>query len=232
MIASKQPPAMLRHRKHRITAFCNTGDMKILIGYARVSTEDQKLDLQKDALLAHGVDPDYLFEEHISGVKSKRPQLEICLKMLRKGDVLCVWRLDRLGRSTVELAIIVKDLNDRGIEFRSLTENLDTTTAGGRLIFHIFAAFAQFERDTISERTKAGLKAARLRGHKGGRKPKLTDKDRTLLFKLLDDPTYTQTDAAKLLGVSRATIHREIKMRQRPADKKALDKVVARQKAA
>lgn len=103
MAASKHPPAILRHRKRRMTAFCNTGDMKILIGYARVSTEDQKMDLQRDALLAHGVDPEYLFEEHISGVKSKRPQLEICLKTLRKGDTFCVWRLDRLGRSIVEL---------------------------------------------------------------------------------------------------------------------------------
>jgi DNA invertase Pin-like site-specific DNA recombinase len=181
---------------------------------------------QRDALLGHGVDPEYLFEEHISGVKSKRPQLENCLRVLRRGDVLVVWRLDRLGRSIIELVTIARDLADRGIELRSLTESIDTTTAGGRLVFNVFAAVAQFERDIISERTRAGLKAARLRGHKGGRKPKLNDKDRKLLFKLLDDPTYTQTDAAKLLGISRATVYRELKMRQRPADKKALDQVV------
>lgn len=198
----------------------------LLIGYARVSTEDQKLDLQRDALLAHGVDPEYLFEEHISGVKSKRPQLQTCLKILRRGDVLVVWRLDRLGRSIIELVTIARDLAERGIELRSLTEMIDTTSAGGRLIFNVFAAVAQFERDIISERTRAGLKAARLRGHKGGRKPKLTDKDRRLLFKLLDDPTYTQTDAAKLLGISRATVYRELKLRQRPHDKAALDKLV------
>lgn len=197
----------------------------MLIGYARVSTDDQRLDLQKDALLAHGVEAEYLFEEKISGVKSKRPQLEMVLKMVRKGDVLVVWRLDRLGRSILELVSIAQMLAEREVELRSLTESIDTTTAGGRLIFNVFAAVAQFERDIISERTKAGLKAARLRGHKGGRKPKLNEKQRKLLFKMLDDPTFTQSDAATALGVSRATVYREVKVRNDLEVKKRLDKL-------
>jgi len=215
-----------------MTENCNTEVKGMLIGYARVSTEDQKMDLQKDALIAHGVDPEFLFEEKISGVKSTRPQLQTCLKMLRRGDVLVVWRLDRLGRSIRELVTISHDLAEKGVELRSLTEMIDTTSAGGRLIFNVFAAVAQFERDIISERTKAGLKAARLRGHKGGRKPKLTDKQRHALLKLLDDPTYTQTDAAAMFGISRATVYRELKMQRDAKDKPKLDKLVNGRKAA
>lgn len=199
----------------------------MLIGYARVSTEDQKMDLQVDALRNAGVSADYIFMEQISGVKSNRPELENCLRVLRKGDVLVVWRLDRLGRSLLELVTIARRLADMDVELRSLTESIDTTTAGGRLVFNVFAAVAQFERDIISERTKAGLKAARLRGHKGGRKPKLTDKQRHALFKLLDDPTYTQTDAAAMFGVSRATVHRELKQRQQKIDKPKLEKLIS-----
>lgn len=198
----------------------------MLIGYARVSTEDQKMDLQVDALKNAGVSADYIFMEQISGVKSKRPELENCLRVLRRGDVLVVWRLDRLGRSLLELVTIAQRLAEMEVELRSLTESIDTTTAGGRLVFNVFAAVAQFERDIISERTKAGLKAARLRGHKGGRKPKLNDKQRHTLYKLMDDPTYTQTDAAAMLGVSRATINRELKMRQQKLDKPKLEKLI------
>lgn len=228
---SKPAPDIVQHDTDAQTGICNTPVKGLLIGYARVSTDDQRLDLQRDALLSHGVDPEYLFEEYISGVKSKRPQLETCLKILRRGDVLVVWRLDRLGRSIRELVTIAHELNEKGVEFRSLTESIDTTSTAGRFVLNILAAVAQLERDLISERTKAGLKAARLRGHKGGRKPKLTDKDRTLLFKLLADPTYTQTDAAKLLGVSRATIGREIKLRQDEQDKKKLDRIVPKKGA-
>jgi len=203
----------------------------MLIGYARVSTEDQKMDLQVDALKNAGVSDDYIFMEQISGVKSNRPELENCLRVLRRGDVLVVWRLDRLGRSLIELVTIAQRLAEMEIELRSLTESIDTTTAGGRLVFNVFAAVAQFERDIISERTKAGLKAARLRGHKGGRKPKLTDKQRHALFKLLDDPTYTQTDAAAMFGISRATVYRELKMRNAPKEKKELDRLERRHQA-
>ena len=190
---------------------CETGrETSMDIGYARVSTDDQRLDLQIDALLAAGIDRDWIYEEHVSGAKTKRPQLDACMKALRKDDVLVVWRLDRLGRSLRELIDVVERLGEKGIGFRSLTESIDTTTSGGRLIFHIFGAIAQFERDVISERTKAGLKAARARGARGGRKPKLSDKQVRMAMVMLNDPTTTHDNVAQTLGVSRATIYRAI----------------------
>ena len=139
-----------------------------LIGYARVSTADQDLALQLDALSAVGTAR--IFEDHgVSGAKTERPGLNAALSFLRDGDTLVVWKLDRLGRSMTHLLQTVTDLEGRGVGFRSLTENVDTTTPTGRLVFHIFGALGQFERDLIRERTNAGLTAAAARGRKGGR---------------------------------------------------------------
>lgn len=143
-----------------------------LIGYARVSTVEQSLALQRDAL--KGVGCDVLFEDHASGAKAERRGLAEALSYLRRGDTLVVWKLDRLGRSMAHLIDTVRGLEARGVGFRSLTEGIDTTTPSGTLIFHIFGALAQFERDLIRERTGAGLKAAEERGRKGGRKPVVT----------------------------------------------------------
>ncbi len=144
-----------------------------LMGYARVSTAEQNTALQTDALRKAGCER--IFEDMASGAKADRPGLADALAYLRDGDVLAVWRLDRLGRSMPHLIETVGRLEARGVGFRSLTENIDTTTPGGRLIFHVFGALGQFERDLIRERTKAGLSAAAARGRKGGRKPVVTD---------------------------------------------------------
>jgi len=143
-----------------------------LIGYARVSTAEQNLDLQQDALQKAGCER--IFTDTASGAKSDRPGLAAALAYLRDGDVLAVWRLDRLGRSLPHLIETIGALEARGVGFRSLTESIDTTTSGGRLIFHVFGALGQFERDLIRERTRAGLSAAAARGRKGGRKPVVT----------------------------------------------------------
>ncbi len=141
------------------------------IGYARVSTQDQNTDLQLDALKQAGCEQ--VFHEKKTGSTLQRTELDACLRALRKGDTLIVWRLDRLGRSLKDLVEIVNGLEEREIGFKSLTESIDTTSAGGRLVFHLFGALAEFERNLISDRTKAGLAAARARGRKGGRKPKM-----------------------------------------------------------
>lgn len=181
----------------------------LLIGYARVSTDDQKLDLQHDALAAAGVARERIYEEYISGARANRPQLDQCLKALRPGDVLVVWRLDRLGRKLRELAQITEELERRGVGFRSLNENFDTTTAGGRFIFHVMGAMAEFERNLISERTKAGLKAARLRGHRGGRPMKISRQKWRMIKAWIDDnPTDTYDAIAKEFGVSRSALYR------------------------
>lgn len=143
-----------------------------LIGYARVSTAEQDTALQTDALRKAGCDR--IFEDTVSGAKADRPGLTAALAYVREGDALAVWRLDRLGRSLPHLIETVGALDARGVGFRSLTEAIDTTTSGGRLIFHVFGALGQFERDLIRERTKAGLTAAAARGRKGGRKPVVT----------------------------------------------------------
>ncbi|WP_440583783.1 recombinase family protein [Xenorhabdus bovienii] len=137
-----------------------------LIGYARVSTTEQNTALQKDAL--HKAGCERIFEDIVSGTKAERPGLTAALAYLREGDVLTVWRLDRLGRSLPHLIEVISTLEACGVGFRSLTESIDTTTSGGRLIFHVFGALGQFERDLIRERTKAGLTAAATRGRKGG----------------------------------------------------------------
>ena len=175
------------------------------IGYARVSTQDQRAELQLDALAKAGCEQ--VFQEKQSGKDRERPELETCLKVLRKGDTLVVWRLDRLGRSLKDLVEIVHALEERGVGFQSLTENIDTTSAGGRLIFHVFAALAEFERNLIRERTIAGLAAARARGRKGGRKAKLSKSDVRKAAAMLRDPLMTKTEVAKHFGVTRVTLN-------------------------
>jgi DNA invertase Pin-like site-specific DNA recombinase len=180
----------------------------MLMGYARVSTEDQNLDLQRDALAKAGTER--VFEDRASGARDDRPGLSDALSHVRKGDCLVVWRLDRLGRSMRSLIGFVEDLRERGIDFRSITEGIDTTTAAGRFFFHVLAALAQMERELIRERTNAGLAAARARGRKGGRKPKLNAKQIAHARKLLEDRTTTIKDVAASLGVNRATIYRTL----------------------
>ena len=177
-------------------------------GYARVSTDDQNLDLQRDALNRAGCDR--LYEEKASGKSADRPQLEECLADLREGDMLTVWRLDRLGRSLPDLVRVVGDLEKRGVGFESLSERIETVSAAGKLIFHVFAALAEFERNVIRERTQAGLTAARARGRCGGRKPKIGDKERREIQALYDAKTVPVTDIAKRYGVSRTTLYKHL----------------------
>lgn len=186
----------------------------MLIGYARVSTQDQDPSLQLDALRAAGCEE--IFEERLSGRNREREQLEQCLRTLRKGDILTVWRLDRLGRSLKDLVEIITTLDERGVGFQSLTENIDTTSAGGRLVFHIFGALAEFEHTLIRERTMAGLAAARARGRKGGRKPSLSKADVKKAAAMLLDPEMTKAEVAKHFGVSRVTLNESLKRHNYP----------------
>lgn len=178
------------------------------IGYARVSTDDQNLDLQRDALARAKCAT--IYEETASGKSAGRPELEHCLKALRSGDVLVVWRLDRLGRSLPDLVTIVSELEQQGIGFESLTEKIETGSAAGKLVFHVFAALAEFERNVIRERTRAGLAAARARGRVGGRKRSLDDKQIREIRTLLRDPAISVTDVAKRYGVSRTTLYKRV----------------------
>ena len=179
-----------------------------LLGYARVSTLEQNADLQADALTAAGCWR--VFTDHVSGVKAERPELGRVLEQLRDGDTLVVWRLDRLGRSLRHLIDVVADLSAHGVGFWSVTESIDTTTSGGRLIFHVFGALAEFERDLIRERTLAGLQAARRRGRAGGR-PALMTKDKTTTAqRMYDQQELTVEQIARALGVSRSTIYRAL----------------------
>lgn len=180
----------------------------MLIGYARVSTHDQDPALQHDALAQAGCDK--VFTEKASGAKLERPQLAAALEYMRTGDTLVVWKLDRLARSLRQLIETVELLEDRGIGFRSLTEAIDTTSPGGKLVFHIFAALAEFERGIIRERTNAGLAAARARGKKGGRPPALASADLAAAKSLLRDPNITVEEAAKRVGVSPSTLYRHL----------------------
>lgn len=178
----------------------------MIIGYARVSTLDQNLELQRDALEKAGCER--VFEDHISGASSERPGWAKATTALREGDTLVVWRLDRLGRSLKHLIDTVNELYARGIGFKSITENIATTTPGGRLVFHIFGALAEFERELIRERTQAGLAAARARGRKGGRPRKLTVRQVEAAKTLLGDGKHSVTEVARMLGVSRTTLYR------------------------
>jgi DNA invertase Pin-like site-specific DNA recombinase len=181
----------------------------MLIGYARVSTDDQNLDLQRDALEKAGCEQ--IFTDRISGTKDRRPGLEEALSHLRPGDTLVVWRLDRLGRSLRHLIDTVTDLQERGIGFKSLQESIDTTTSGGKLVFHIFGALAEFEREIIRERTNAGLQAARARGRNGGRPKKLTVKQIQILQHLAADKKHTVKEICQTLGIGRTAFYRYAK---------------------
>ena len=182
------------------------------IGYARVSKYDQNLQLQIDALLNFGCKIDDIFTDHISGAKSERPGLTQCLQILQQGDILTVWRLDRLGRSMVHLVSLIEDLKKREISFKSLCDGaIDTTTASGELIFNIFSSLAQFERKLIQERTKAGLKAARERGKKGGRKKTLASDPKVLTAKkMYQNHKMNINNICNILKISRATFYRYI----------------------
>ncbi len=180
----------------------------MIVGYARVSTQDQSLELQLDALRVAGCEQ--VFSEKITGKSRERPELTTCLKVLRKGDVLVVWKLDRLARSLKDLVELINELESRQIGFRSLTEAIDTTTAGGRLVFHIFGALAEFEHNLIRERTIAGLVAARARGRKGGRKPSMSSADTRKAAAMLKDDKITKKEVAEHFGVSRLTLNKSL----------------------
>ncbi len=182
----------------------------ILIGYQRVSTDDQHLHLQRDALLTTGVNPDRIYEDKLSGAKTNRPGLEHAIRAARKGDVLMVWRLDHLARSLKDLIHLAERLEEKGVGLRSLQEQIDTTSAAGRLFFHMMGALAEFERNLIRERTRAGLDAARRRGKKPGRKRKLGEQDLVAAKALLADESITVVEVAERLGVSPATLYREL----------------------
>src|SRR4051812_47453582 len=183
-----------------------------LVGYARVSTDDQDLTLQIDSLTTLGINPDDIFTEKISGAKTDRPELNACLANLREGDTLVVWRLDRLGRSMHHLVELIEELRDRGVGFRSVSDGLiDTTTPSGELIFHVFSALAQFERRLIQERTNAGLAAARIRGRKGGRPPiRPNDRRIVLATKLFQDKSISLDDICATLKISKSTLYRYV----------------------
>lgn len=180
----------------------------MLVGYARVSTQDQDPALQLDALKAIGCEK--VFTEKASGAQRDRPQLEAALDYMRSSDTLVVWKLDRLARSLKQLIETVEELGSRGVGLRSLTESIDTGTTGGRLVFHIFAALAEFERGVIRERTRAGLDAAKSRGRLGGRPPALNAKDLAAANALLRDPEITVEEVARRLGVAPSTLYRHL----------------------
>lgn len=177
----------------------------MLIGYARVSTQDQNLELQLDALTKAGCQK--VFEDTISGTRADRPGLGKALEMLREGDTLVVWKLDRLGRSVKQLVELVSALHKQNVQFKSLTDSIDTGTPSGRFFFHVMASLAEMERDLIVERTRAGLDVAKQLGRKGGRKPKMTDSKLESAKKLLASGVSPK-DVAKNLGVSVPTLYR------------------------
>jgi DNA invertase Pin-like site-specific DNA recombinase len=185
----------------------------MLIGYARVSTIEQNVSLQIDQLKLAGCER--IFRDKVSGSKTERPGLLEALEFLREGDSLVVWRLDRLGRSLRHLLDTVSELEERGIGFRSLQESIDTTTSGGRLIFHIFGALVEFERNLIRERTMAGLQVARARGRLGGRPRKLGAKKTELAYQLYDEKKYAVKEICQMLGVSKPTLYAYLARREK-----------------
>lgn len=178
----------------------------MIIGYARVSTDDQNLDAQTDALKAAGAER--IFADKISGAKRERPELGTLLDQLRPGDVVVVAKYDRLARSLRDLLDLVETIKDRGAGFRSLAEDIDTTTPAGRLVFHVFASIAQFERERIAERTKEGLQAAKARGRVGGRPPALTADQKAEVRRMRDDEHRHVSEIARLFKVSERTVRR------------------------
>lgn len=184
----------------------------MLIGYARVSTLEQTVTPQIDELTKAGCKR--IFRDQASGAKAERPGLQEALDFLREGDSLVVWRLDRLGRSLKHLIETVSTLEERGIGFRSLQESIDTTTSGGRLIFHIFGALAEFERNLIRERTLAGLRAARARGRKGGRPKTLSATKIQLAYRLYDEKEHSIKEICQILGISKPTLYSYLNQRK------------------
>src|ERR687885_1146294 len=180
----------------------------MLIGYARVSTNEQNLDLQLAALKTAGCEE--IYTDTVSGTKAVRPGLEEAFSHLRSGDTCVVWRLDRLGRSLRHLIDTVTTLQERSIGFKSITESIDTTTSGGKLVFHIFGALAEFEREIIRERTSAGLSAARARGKNGGRPKAMTEKQVAMLRHLAADRDHSVNEICRTLGISRRTFYRYV----------------------
>jgi DNA invertase Pin-like site-specific DNA recombinase len=178
------------------------------VGYARVSTPEQHIDGQTDILERAGCDR--VFVDHASGTLARRPELDAALAYLRRGDVLVITRLDRLGRSVKHLKEVTDRLQMNGVELHAVTQGIDTTTPVGRLFFHILAAIAEFEHDLVVERTKEGLAAARARGRRGGRKPKMTPAKIQLARSMYDSKEYTLQQIADTLGVGRTTIHRSL----------------------
>ncbi len=196
----------------------------MLVGYMRVSSgsDRQSTDLQRDALLAAGVDSRHLFEDHDSGAKDDRAGLARVLEFIRPGDVLVVWKLDRLGRSLSHLLAIVNKLKDKQVAFRSLTEGMDTTTASGELLFHVFGALAQYERALIQERVVAGLKAAKRRGRIGGRPQAITgEKLEAILVSL--DGGMSKAAVCRNFGVKRTTLIETLKRVSRQGPGKIVD---------
>lgn len=179
------------------------------IGYARVSTADQHLRMQEDALKSAGCEE--IFTDVASGAKSQRPGLDKALEYVREGDTLVVWKLDRLGRSIQHLIQLMSSLNDRKIGFKCLQESIDTSTSGGKLIFHMFSALAEFERDLIQERTQAGLKAARARGKMGGRPALLDNRQINRMVELYDEGKSTVAEICKIFSISRPSFYNYLK---------------------
>ena len=186
----------------------------MIIGYARVSTDDQNLDGQLDALKAAGAEK--VFADKVTGTARSRPELDRLLDQLRQGDVITVTKYDRLARSLRDLLDIVDTIQAQGAGFRSLAEDIDTTTPAGRLVFHVFAALAEFERDLIRERTHAGLAAARARGRKGGRPPALSPDQVKAARRMYEQNEMTVAQIGAVLGVSRATIYRALNRNSAP----------------
>ena len=197
-----------RRELDRSWRFRDTKEDAMLIGYARVSTDDQNLDLQRDALRAAGCDK--IFDEKASGAAVPLPERTKLLDYARRGDVVITWKLDRLGRSLRDLVDIVNLLGERGVGLRSLQESIDTTTPAGKLTFHLFAALSEFERDVVRERTRAGLAAARARGNKLGRPPALSAEQIEMARTMMANPKLSARQVADQLGVHRATLYRHL----------------------
>ena len=182
----------------------------MLIGYARVSTGDQSLTLQIDALEEAGCER--VFQDLVNGIVNTRPNLNQALNFARPGDTLVVWRLDRLSRSLRDLIETVTLLESRGVQLKSLHESIDTASSSGKLIFHLFGALAEFERNLIKERTLAGLQAARARGRKGGRPPTLDAEKRKLAVKLYNDKNYSVSQVCQVMGISKPTLYKYVRI--------------------
>jgi DNA invertase Pin-like site-specific DNA recombinase len=197
------------------TSVCFTGFKEMQIGYARVSKADgsQTVDLQLDALIAAGIESQQIYTDHASGKKDDRPGLETCLKALRKGDTLVIWKLDRLGRNLTHLVNLIDELQKRHVALRVLTgqgANIDTTTSTGKLVFGIFAALAEYERSLIAERTRAGLIAARARGRRGGRRHTMTPGKVRLAMAAMGNEETVVNDLCRELEITRQTLYRYV----------------------